>query len=119
MAPRLSRFARADIVAILEWSGAEFGEAAMDRYLALLEAAIRDISADPNRMGSSERPDLGEGVRVWHLRLSRHQSANGVVTSPRHFAVYRVAEDDAVVIGRVLHDAMDLARHIDDLTWES
>jgi len=35
-----------------------------------------------------------------------------VVRRPRRFLVYR-CEPTLVVIGRVLHDAMELARHLD------
>lgn len=35
-----------------------------------------------------------------------------MVQSPRHFIVYRVVSRELVVILRVLHDSMDLARHL-------
>ncbi|MFT3663769.1 hypothetical protein [Piscinibacter sp.] len=78
----------------------------------LSAAALRDIAAQPERPGSIDRPELGAGVRSWHLRLSRERAASGPVRRPRHFLVYRV-EPGLVVIGRVLHDAMELARHLD------
>jgi toxin ParE1/3/4 len=41
-----------------------------------------------------------------------------LVRRPRHFLVYRT-EPKLVVIGRVLHDAMELARHLDpETSWE-
>jgi toxin ParE1/3/4 len=111
---RLSAAARADIVEILAWTHEQFGESARERYEALIVAALRDISVQPGRVGSVERPELGEGVRSWHLRLSREHArmATGIVRRPRHFLVYRT-ENDLVVIGRVLHDAMELARHME------
>ena len=40
------------------------------------------------------------------------------IRRPRHFLVYRV-EPALVVVGRVLHDAMELAQHLDpDTSWE-
>lgn len=109
---RLSAAAQADIVAILAWTDEQFGEAARLRYQALIVAALRDIADEPDRPGSIARPELGAGVRSWHLRLSRERAAPGPVRRPRHFFVYR-AEPGLVVIGRVLHDAMELARHLD------
>ena len=115
---RLSQPAQSDIESILEWSHANFGEAARRRYQALIAAAVRDVSADPKRAGCQARPELGDGIYSWHLRMSRDRSKAEPVQQPRHFLIYRI-DDELVVIGRVLHDAMDLARHLHpDTTWE-
>lgn len=114
---RLSRRARSDIIDILFWSADHFGADARERYRVLVDTAIKDIAADPTRAGSRARPELGDGVRSWHLRLGRDRSPTERVHEPRHFLIYRV-EDGLVVIGRVLHEAMDLAAHVDpDTTW--
>jgi toxin ParE1/3/4 len=34
------------------------------------------------------------------------------VITPRHFLIFRLRRDSAVEIVRVLHDSMDLARHL-------
>lgn len=117
---RLSAAAQADLVDILAWTHENFGEAARKRYEALIIAALRDIAAQPDRAGSIERPELGVGVRSWHLRLSRERARTetGTVRRPRHFLIYRTG-NGPVVIGRVLHDAMELARHLDpEASWE-
>jgi toxin ParE1/3/4 len=79
--------------------------------------SARAASAD--RPGSVARPELGANVRSWHLRLSRnHVAASDIVRRPRHFLVFR-HEPSLLVVGRVLHDAMELARHLDaDSSWE-
>lgn len=111
---RLSESAQGDILSILIWTHEQFGEAARLRYQGLIVAALRDVASQPDRPGSLLRPELGAGVRSWHLRLSRSHVPPGVdeVRKPRHFLIYR-CEPDWVVIGRVLHDAMELARHLD------
>jgi toxin ParE1/3/4 len=111
---RLSEAAQGDVVNILAWTQEQFGEAARLRYESLIVAALRDVASQPERPGSLARPELGVGVRSWHLRLSRGHVKPGVdvVRRPRHFLVYRF-EPDLVVVGRVLHDAMELARHLD------
>ena len=103
-----------DIVDILSWTRARFGEQARLRHERLLVAALRDIASDPVRVGSIGRPDLGRNVRSYHLRHSRGrvQHANVVVHSPRHLPLYRVVLGGPVGIGRVLHDAMAIERHI-------
>lgn len=114
---RLSYAAVADIGSILEWSSAQFGASARRRYAALITAAIRDVARDPYGLGARSRQELGDGVYSWHLRLSRDHAIGDPVQEPRHFLIYRV-EEGVLVIGRVLHDSMDLERHVDPLsTW--
>lgn len=115
---RLSDAAQADVIGILAWTEEQFGEAARLRYERLIVAALRDVAQQPDRAGSILRPELGAGVRSWHLRLSRAHVGKGTmsVRKPRHFLIYRI-EPELVVVGRVLHDMM--ARHLDDeASWE-
>lgn len=117
---RLSEAAQGDVLDILTWTDEQFGEAARLRYESLIVAALRDLASQPDRPGSFARPELSAGVRSWHLRLSREhvKPGVGIVRRPRHFLVYRL-EPGLVVVGRVLHDAMELARHLDpDAAWE-
>jgi toxin ParE1/3/4 len=116
---RLSEAAQGDILGALAWTHERFGEPARLRYEGLIVAALRDVASAPERPGSLARPELGARVRSWHLRLSRVQVEPGVnvVRRPRHFLVYRF-EPGLVEVGRVLHDAMELARHMDpDSSW--
>jgi toxin ParE1/3/4 len=61
------------------------------------------------------RDDFKTGCLAYHLRRSRSRAKVGgrVVQSPRHILVYRLVPGDIVVILRVLHDSMDLPRHLD------
>ena len=84
---------------------------------ALIVAALRDVSSQP---GSPARPELGEGVRSWHLRLSREHARTdtGIVCRPRHFLIYR-AQSQMTVIGRVLHDSLEPTQHLgSEDSWE-
>jgi toxin ParE1/3/4 len=104
--------ALADIASILEWTDAEFGKKA--RLRALLTRAISDIADQPERAGSLSRPEIVDSARTYHLINSRKRVGRGVgqVRQPRHFILYRLCPDGSVEIGRVLHDSMDLARHL-------
>lgn len=106
--------ARSDIVQILAWSRAHFGLGARARYRALLVVGTRDIQEKPHRPESRPRPELGPGVRSYHLRHSRDRAGAmvGRVSSPRHVLYYRLASDGRVELGRVLHDAMEASRHV-------
>jgi toxin ParE1/3/4 len=114
---RLSESAQDDVINILAWTHEQFGEAARLRYESLIVAVLRDVATQPDRPGSLARPELGAGVRSWHLRLSRDhvKTGAGLVRRPRHFLVYR-CEPGMLVVGRVLHDAMELAQHLDPTT---
>jgi toxin ParE1/3/4 len=105
---RLSALAQADIAHVLSWTEQRHGDRARERYEQLLSSALRDLAADPLRLGTAVRAELGEGVRSYHLRSARKQAG---VTRPRHLILYRIRGTSTVEIGRVLHDAMELDRH--------
>ncbi len=108
---RLTYAAQADIVSILAWSHDRFGEEARKRYEALIATAIREAATYRDEVGRTMRPELGDGVFSWHLAQSRTRSPGGKVHRPRHVLIWRI-DGDVMVVGRVLHDAMELRRHI-------
>lgn len=110
----LAPAAEADIEGILAWTHEHFGEAARLRYEELLAQAILDIAANPERSGCVSRSELSEAARTYHLYFSRDNvsPAANRVKRPRHFLLFRTADTGVVEIGRVLHDSMDLTRHL-------
>jgi toxin ParE1/3/4 len=117
---RLTEAAQTDIVEILAWSEAQFGAAARIRYERLILTGLWDVAAGPLRAGSVARPELGAAVRSWRLRGSRKRArdADGVVQRPRRFLIYRPM-DKLIVVGRLLHDSMELERHMQRLDgWD-
>jgi len=110
----LSPAAVHDIEEILVWSHEQFGEQARLRYEALLIQGIQDIANDPQRAGSHARPEIADSIRTYHLRHSRDHvgASTGRVGHPRHFLLFRVQTNGQVEIARVLHDSMDLQRHL-------
>jgi len=111
VAYRLSEAAISDILSILVWSFENHGSDAQQRYNELIKAGIRDVAKSPGGLGSVARPELGDRVFSWHLRLSRVHSQAAPVRKPRHVLFYRL-DENGIVIGRILHDAMDWQRHI-------
>ena len=111
---RLGASAQADIVALLARTEDRFGESARRRYEILLATGLRDIILDPDRPASMARPDLGPMVRSYHLLHSRDRARvlGGLVRQPRHLLLYRTMVPGIVGVGRVLHDAMDVERHL-------
>jgi toxin ParE1/3/4 len=106
--------AQRDIESVLAWTEEQFGEQGRLRYEALIVQAIIDISNNPERPGSSGRSEIAAAARTYHLMYSPgHVSVKvGRVKRPRHFLLYRVQSPGNVEIGRVLHDSVDLERHL-------
>jgi toxin ParE1/3/4 len=100
-----------DLDVTLEVSASDFGPQARRRYETLIERALGLLRSDPDALGSLDRPELGAGVRTFHLRFARGRASAAGVGRPRHLIVYE-SDDARVLILRVLHDAMDLARHL-------
>ena len=99
--PRLSQKAQRDYANISEWTEETFGARQADLYAALIDAALDRLEADPFAAPSRNRDEeLGGGY--WTIHISR---------PGRHIMVYRV-EGEHVVIVRILHDSMDIARHL-------
>ncbi len=64
-------------------------------YKALIKQAVRDIGADPERLGSKERPEImTKGARTHHLEVSRSRVSGSRVKAPRHFLLYRRRDRD-------------------------
>jgi toxin ParE1/3/4 len=105
-----TRLADQDLVGLRSYTLDKFGTAARARYDALLSAAIRDLLTTPERPGSIARPDMGPALWTYHLRSSRAYGKSGV-RSPRHLLLYRFDTEQLEII-RILHDAMELRRHI-------
>lgn len=98
--PKLSREAEQDYAKIIAWTVKTFGSRQAQRYRALFKEAHARLAQDPLAAPARTREDLGVGYRVMHL------SRPG-----RHYLIYRI-EERRVVVVRILHDSMDLSRHL-------
>lgn len=104
---RLSAAAEADFRQILRWTVDNFGSAQARAYADTLSSALKALSAGPSVIGVKERPEIGSNI--WTLHVAR----NG--RKGRHFIMFRVAgaQDSKVIdVLRLLHDGMDLERHL-------
>ena len=89
------RAAEADLIDIWVYSFNNWGEAQANRYLDAMEVGIGQLARSPDR-GDCRRP-LREGY--WSKRLEHH-------------IVFYTFTDDEVRVRRVLHEAMDVGRHL-------
>src|SRR3954462_3072667 len=107
--------ARKDIKDALKWSAENFGEVASQRYRKLLGVALAEIAANPELPHSYHLPGFRPGVRLCHLKHSRTLAAvkGQIVRNPRHFVSYTVIGADTAIV-RVLHDRMEITRHLEE-----
>lgn len=109
---RVASAARMDIADALRYSRFKFGPAARRRYLALIGATFEAIAEQPERTGSHARDELAPGLHSFHLRHARKPSAQDRVDRPRHIVFYRIGSDGVIDIVRLLHEAMEVRRHL-------
>ena len=97
---------------MLRISECRHGAQARIRYRALLTAAFRRIASDPAGALTRDRSDVFEGVRRYHIRHSRSESREAIVSRPVHVIFYRVAVTGSIEIVRVLHERMEPTEHL-------
>ena len=101
---RLSDTAKADYDEILRWTATRFGARQAAAYGTLLADTLARLERGPAVAGARRREEIAPGLR------SLHVGRRG-----RHFVMFRVGSETERTIDvlRILHDAMDLARHVD------
>ena len=105
---RLSDTAEADYDDILRWTEGEFGAVQATSYGYLLAATLARLERGPAIAGTRQRDAIGAGLRTLHMgRRGRHIILFRVGCEPG-----RTIPDRTIDVLRILHDAMDLARHV-------
>lgn len=93
-----------DIEEVLTYTLNRFGPAKREAYKAAIRDTLAAIAHDPASLASRERSDIGERVRTYHLSTALKRA--------RHLILYQIADEGIVKVGRLLHDSMDLRRHV-------
>lgn len=101
---RLGAAAELDFANIIRWTVENFGARQSRLYRDTLLQAIGELANGPDIVGSKARDEITRGLRTLHV--ARHGRRG------RHFLVYRVAAERTIEIGRILHDGMELQRHL-------
>jgi toxin ParE1/3/4 len=101
---RLSQSAEADFSQIVAWTATHFGDVQAQKYAEVLTLAITALHEGPDVIGAKTRDDIGHELKSLHVaRMGRKGS---------HFVVFRAATKNTIDVLRVLHESMDLARHL-------
>ena len=108
---RLGAAAELDFANILKWTTENFGARQSRLYRDTLVQAIGELANGPDVAGSKARDEIMRGLRTLHIARRGRRG--------RHFLLYRVATGRIIEIGRILHDSMDLQRHLPFANGES
>ncbi len=92
---RVSEAAQADILEIGRYTEREWGVAQRRRYLDGMARQFALLAASPRL--AAERPEFNPPVRIYAYE--------------KHRIIY-LADDNGVLIVRVLHESMDVARRL-------
>ena len=104
---RLTAAAEADFRHIVRRSHQQFGAIQARAYAQTLVRAIEALIGGPEVIGVRRRDDIAKGLMSLHVAREGRKG--------RHFLIFRVrrhGKTDTVEVLRLLHDAMDLARHL-------
>ena len=106
---RLTATAEKDYIDILRWTESRFGAAQAQVYANTLALALTDLAKDgPAALGVKARDDIGKGLFAMHVARRGRKG--------RHFAIFCISGGAfggrGLDLVRILHDSMDLARHV-------
>jgi toxin ParE1/3/4 len=108
---RLGAAAELDFANTLKWTTENFGARQSRGYRDTLVQAIGELIEGPDVAGSKARDEIMLGLRTLHV--ARHGRRGS------HFLMYRAAPARTIEIVRILHDRMDLRRHVPFVRDES
>jgi toxin ParE1/3/4 len=104
---RLTVAAETDFESIIGWTLEQFGDVQARLYAQVLSSAVEALTAGPNSPGAKARSEIGKHLFTLHVARVGQRG--------RHFVLFRVdgaAGRRQIDVLRILHDAMDLQRHV-------
>ena len=102
---RLVAASERDFQEIIKWSAQDFSPLQAKAYTETLQLAIDALRENGAKtVGVQEREEIGPGIFTLHAARRKRNAS--------HFLIFRVPEIQIIEILRILHDRMDLARHI-------
>lgn len=101
---RLSDAARKDFDDIYLWTEEHFGIDQARHYRDAILNALQILEDGPDAFGTRKHLLLEDNFRVLHVARSGRRA--------RHFIVFDGSMTGRIQVIRILHDSMDLARHV-------
>lgn len=106
--------AESDLRNILRWTAGQSGHAQARICSETLARAMQALTGGPHIAGLRRRDGIAQGLMTLHVARNGRKG--------RHFVLYRVsesAEAPMIEVLRLLHDSMDLVRHVGSATEDS
>lgn len=104
---RIAASAEADFEAIVAWTLEQFGDVQARVYAETVSTAIQALATGPVQPGIKARPEIGKDLFTVHVARNGRRG--------RHFVLFRTYSDPNhrhIDVLRILHDSMDLVRHV-------
>ena len=101
---RLASQAELDLLDIGTWTAENFGARQAEYYVETVTLAIEALHDGPETLGAKKRDDIGPGICTLHVARNGRKG--------RHFVVFKEVTGQIIDVLRLLHDSMDLARHL-------
>lgn len=104
---RLAAVAERDFRDIVRWTFENFGRGQAKTYARTLSSALHDLALGPSVIGARSREDIGPGIYTLHVARKGRTG--------RHFVMFRADPplgEHVIDVLRLLHDSMDLPRHL-------
>jgi toxin ParE1/3/4 len=99
----LAAAAQTDLDNIAAWTTENFGPSQAESYVETILDTIDELTVSESPTRSLARDEIAKGLRTLHMRKRGRRG--------RHFLLYSETADE-VRVQRVLHDSMELSRHI-------
>lgn len=109
---RLTAQARRDLHDLLNWTAENFGPEQERIYARTIADTLFELGQGPRLVGVKPRDDIRQGLHTLHVARNKRRG--------RHIVLFRVASagERVIEVLRILHDAMDVERHIEMETDE-
>ena len=101
---RLGCQAEQDYAEITRWTATTFGIRQAEIYAEKISLAIQSLKDGPDVMRARSRSDIEPGIYTLHIARRDRKG--------RHFLVFRTSRSRDIDVLRLLHDSMDIVRHL-------
>ena len=102
---RLVAVSERDYLEVIKRSAQDFGPLQAELYAQTLDLALDALrEKGPKTIGVREREEIVSGIFTLHAARSKRKAS--------HFLLFRVLDMRTIEVLRILHDRMDLARHM-------
>jgi toxin ParE1/3/4 len=96
-----------DYQTIFYWTKEKFGLTQARIYAETISNALKDLRNGPEITGVKMRDEIGADIKTLHIARKGRKG--------RHFVLFRTrltGEHKVIEVLRLLHDSMDLVRHL-------